>query len=156
MRVVQVVKACSTEQATSKDSVSGSVTGVLRDQPEADGGLAPHALDVGLHRLEPLGLQLIDAPSAFCPLGDESGVLQQAEVPRHRGPADRHGVGDLADGEALGAEQPEDRPAVRVAQRLERIGNHRATVTLELPIQWRRWSSLTRASSPEESAASGN
>src|SRR3954454_16739095 len=134
MRVVQVVKACSTEQATSKDSVSGSVTGVLCDQSEAVGGLAPHALDVGLHGLEPLSLQLVDAPSALCPLGHETGVLEQPEVSRHRGPADRHGLGDLADGEALGTEQPEDLPAVRVAQRLERIGNHRATVTGQLPI----------------------
>src|SRR4051794_19773343 len=105
MRVVQVVKACSTEQATSKDSVSGSVTGVLCDQSEAVGCLAPHALDVGLHRLEPLSLQLVDAPSALRPLRHEAGVLEQPEVPRYRGPADRHGVGDLADGEALGTEQ---------------------------------------------------
>src|SRR4051812_45939870 len=106
MRVVQVVKACSTEQATSKDSVSGSVTGVLGDQSEAVGGLAPHALDIGLHGLEALGLQLVDASSAFCPLGHEAGVLEQPEMPRHRGPADRHGLGDLADGEALRTEQP--------------------------------------------------
>src|SRR4051812_5651633 len=155
MRVVQVANACSTEQATWKDSASGSVTGVLCDQSEAVGRLAPHALDVGLHGLEPLGLQLVDTPSAFRPLGHEAGVLEQPEVPRHRGPADRHGFGDLADGEALGAEQPEDLPAVRVAQRLERIGNHRATVTLELPISWRHWPFPTLASSPEESAASG-
>src|SRR4051812_27649868 len=134
MRVVQVANACSTEQATSKDSVSGSVTGVLCDQSEAVGGVAPHALDVCLHGLEPLGLQLVDAPSALCPLGHESGILEQPEVPRHRRPADRHGVGDLADGEALGTEQPEDLAAVGVAQRLERIGNHGATVTPELPM----------------------
>src|SRR3954453_20295671 len=103
MRVVQVVKACSTEQATSKDSVSGSVTGVLCDQSEADGGLAPHALDVGLHGLEPLGLQLVDAPSALCPLGHEAGVLEQPKVPRHRRPADLHRLGNLAAGESLGA-----------------------------------------------------
>src|SRR6195952_2043082 len=101
MRVVQVVKACSTEQATSKDSVSGSVTGVLRDQPEAVGGLAPHALDVGLDGLEPLGLQLVDAPSALGALGHEAGVLEQPEVPGHGRPADRQGLGDLADGEAI-------------------------------------------------------
>src|SRR3954468_18734483 len=107
MRVVQVVKACSTEQATSKDTVSGSVTGVLCDQSEAVGGLAPHALDVGLHGLEPQGLQLVYAPSARCPLSHEAGVLEQPEVPRHRRPTDRHGLGDLADGEVLGTEQPE-------------------------------------------------
>src|SRR3978361_1752638 len=138
MRVVQVVKACSTEQATSKDSVSGSATGVLGDQSEAVGGLAPDALDVVLHGLEPLGLQLVDAPSALSTLGHEAGVLEQPEVPRHRRPADRHGLGDLAHGEALGTEQPEDLAAVRVAQRLERVGNHRATVTPELPISYRR------------------
>src|ERR1700712_6906 len=134
MRVVQVVKAWSTEHSTSKDSVSGSVTGVLRDHSEAVGGLAPHALDVGLHGLETLGLQLVDAPSALCPLGHEAGVLEQPEVPRHGRPADRHGLGDLTDGEVLGTEQPEDLTAVRVAQRLERIGNHRGTVTPQLPI----------------------
>src|SRR3954463_8117080 len=132
MRVVQVVKACSTEQATSKDSVSGSVTGVLRDQSETVGGLAPHALDVGLHGLEPFRLQLVDAASALCSLGHEAGVLEQPEVPRHRGPADRHGLGDLADGQAVCAEQPQDLAAVGVAQRLERIGNHWATVTGKL------------------------
>src|ERR1700712_2482887 len=115
MRVVQVVKGSPTEQATSKDIVSGSVTGVLCDQSEAVGGLAPYALDVGLHGLESLGLQLVDAPSALCPLRHEAGVLEQPEVPRHRRPADRHGVGDLADREALRTEQPEDLAAVRVA-----------------------------------------
>src|SRR4051794_3824784 len=129
MRVVQVVKACSTEQATSKDSVSGSVTSVLCDQSEPVRGLAPDALDVGLHGLEALCLQLIDAPSPLCTLSHQAGVLEQPEVPRHRRPANRHGLGYLADGEVLDTEKPEYLAAVRIAQRLERIGNHKATVT---------------------------
>jgi hypothetical protein len=60
-------------------------------------------------------------------------------VARHRRAADRHGLGDRADRARLGGDQVEDPPAVRVAERLERIaggammgspfGNDPVTVT---------------------------
>ena len=52
---------------------------------------------------------------------DEAGVLEQLEVPGDRGPADRQLVGELPDGLIAGAEQLDDRPAVRVTEGVEGI-----------------------------------
>ena len=70
---------------------------------------------------------------------DQSGVLQQAEMPRYRGPADRERIGQLLDRAASIAEQLDDGASMRIAERVERIpqrasrglvrdGNRNATV----------------------------
>ena len=121
------MNACSTEQATSTDIRSGAVivfdlrVGVLGEQPEPRGGVAPDAFEISLHGAHSLLLQVVDPPGALGLLGDQPGVLQQAQVPRHGRPADRHGRGDLLDRLVAVAEQSQDLAPVRVAQRLERI-----------------------------------
>jgi hypothetical protein len=55
----------------------------------------------------PSALQPVEAPGALSTLSDEAGLPEQPEVRRHRGPADRHRLGDPADGEVLGTEEAE-------------------------------------------------
>ena len=95
-------------------------------QPEALRGIAPHLGEEGLDRLDALVVQRVDAARSLRLLDDEPGLLQQAEVARDRGAADRQRVGDLADRPAAGAEQLDDGPPVGVAQRLERVTGRRA------------------------------
>ncbi len=54
-------------------------------------------------------------------LADQSGPLQQPQVARDRRSTDRQRVGELLDGPAARAEQLHDGPAVRVAERVERV-----------------------------------
>ena len=112
---------------------------VLGHQPEALGGVAPDLLQVLLDRAQPLVPQVVDPAGAPGLLRDQAGLLQQPQVPGHRGTADRQRGGDLADRLVALAEQAQDVTPVRVAERLERIpggiGNHRATVTRWLPMR---------------------
>src|SRR3954470_16807111 len=88
-RAVQVVKAWRWSQATSTlmRSASGSVRsaigrhfrrGVLGDEAEAGGGLAPHAADEALEGGDPFAAQAVDALRAGGHLADQAGVLQEA------------------------------------------------------------------------------
>ena len=113
-------------------SRSGSITaplpvGVLGHQAEARRGLAPHLLEVGPDRLDPLVVQPVDAPGAARLLGDEPGPLEQAQVPGDRRPADRQRVGDLAHRAVARSQQLDDRPAVRSrpAPRTDPVGRVR-------------------------------
>jgi hypothetical protein len=54
-------------------------------------------------------------------LDHEPGVFQQAEMPRNRRTADRQCVRELLDRALAGTEELDDRPTVRVAERIERI-----------------------------------
>jgi hypothetical protein len=111
---------------------------VLGHQPEALRGVAPDLLEVLLDRAQPLSAQVVDPAGTPGLLRDQAGLLQQPQVPGHRGTADRQRGGDLADRLVALAEQAQDVTPVRVAERLERIaggiGNHRATVTRRLPM----------------------
>ena len=78
-------------------------------------------------------------------LEDQAGPLQQPEVARDGRPADRQRVGELLDGPAAGAEQLDDRPAVRVAERVERVARRQAMLGRSPPLtspasgcSWRR------------------
>ena len=53
------------------------------------------------------------------------GPLEQPQVARDRRPADRQRVGELLDRPPAGPEQLDDRPPVRVAERVERIARRR-------------------------------
>ena len=69
-------------------------------------------------------MQPIQAACATRLLHDEPGRLQQAEMTRDRRPADRQGVGQLADrapARRTFPEQLDDGPSIGVAERLERI-----------------------------------
>ena len=102
--------------------------GVLREQAEPPDRVAPHLREELLDGLDPFVVHAVDAAGALRFFHDEPRFLQQAQVTRHRGPADRELVGDLADRPAAGAEQLEDRAAVRIAQRLERVARRRVHV----------------------------
>ena len=102
-------------------------------QPKARHGVAPHLREEHLDGLDALVVQPVDPPRSLRFLDDEPRFLQQAQVTRHRGPADRELVGDLADRPAARTEQLDDRAPVRVAQRLERISSSRVHGTLRYP-----------------------
>ena len=75
--------------------------------------VAPHLGEERLDRLDAFVVQPVDAPGALRLLHHEPRFLQQAQVARHRGPADRQRVGDLADRPPPGAEQLDDGAPVR-------------------------------------------
>jgi hypothetical protein len=63
----------------------------------------------------------VETAGALGAIGDQAGVLEQLQMPRDRGAADRQLVGELANGAIAGAQQLDDRPPVRVAEGVERI-----------------------------------
>jgi len=63
----------------------------------------------------------VQAAGALRPIGHETRLLQQAQVARHRGTADRELVGQLTHRPIARAEQLDDRPAVRVAEGIEGV-----------------------------------
>jgi len=66
-------------------------------------------------------VELVDASCAFGLLGHEPGLLEESEMAGDGRAADRHRPGELGDGLVALAEQTEDLPAVRVAERVEGI-----------------------------------
>ena len=96
--------------------------GVLGHQPEPRRGVAPDALEIGLHGAHPLLLRggrsggSLGPARSPCPASFNSRRWRE-----HRGPADGHGGRDLLDGLVPAAQQAEDLASVGVAQRLERV-----------------------------------
>src|SRR6476660_4572097 len=123
MRAVHTSKAWSTAQSTSKLIWMGSVIvgGVLSHEAKPRPGFTPHLQQVGAHRGHAILLQPVDAARAQRLLLDEPGLLQQAQVSRYGGTADRQLVGELLHGAATAAQQLDDRPAVGIAERVERV-----------------------------------
>jgi hypothetical protein len=70
-------------------------------------------------------VEAVEPPRPLGAVGDEAGVLEQAEMAGDRGAADRQRVGDLPDRSVAGGEQLDDRAAVRVAERVERVTGKR-------------------------------
>ena len=66
-------------------------------------------------RLDALGAQRVDVARPLGLVADQAGLLEQAQVPRDRGPADRQLVGDLLHRPRALPEDLEDRAAVGVA-----------------------------------------
>ena len=103
-------------------SVIGSaLVGVFRVQPEAAGGVAPDLLQVGLDRVQPLLLQVVDPAGALGVFGHQARLFEQAQVTGDRRAADRQRRGDLGHRLVPLAEQAQDVAPVRVAERLERV-----------------------------------
>jgi hypothetical protein len=124
----------------------------LSEQPESAGGLAPHADEVPLHRLEPLVVEPVNAPGAVRFLLDEPRFLQQPEVARYGRSADRQLERERPDRARRVAEERQDLTTMWIAERVEWVsplplpsfGNHLVTVAMRLPM---RSSSLDSAGS---------
>jgi hypothetical protein len=86
------------------------------------------------HRHDALVVEPVEPPGAFGPIGHQTGLLEQPQVPRHGRPADRQLLGQLADRPVARAQQLDDRPAVRVPKGVEGVSGqgmqrHRPRVT---------------------------
>jgi hypothetical protein len=66
-------------------------------------------------------LELVDAPGPLGSLDNQTGLLEQAQVSRHSGSADRKGVRELSHGEVALTQQTHDVSAVRISERLKRV-----------------------------------
>ena len=131
IRSVQTMNACSGGHATSKARRRGSigrparwrrssVSSVLGREAEARRGVAPDLLEVARHRFEALASQRVDPARADALLADQPGLLEQPQMVRDCRSRDREDA-QLADGTRPVAEQRQDRPTLRVAERLEWI-----------------------------------
>lgn len=83
-------------------------------------------------------MEPVEPPRAFGAVGDEAGLLEQAQMARDRGAADRQCVGELLDRAVTGAQQLEDRAPLGVAERVEGVAvegleSDRPMVTRLLP-----------------------
>jgi hypothetical protein len=70
-------------------------------------------------------VETVEAAGALGAVRDQARVLEQPQVPRNRGTADRQRVGELAYRPVAGPEQLDDRPPVRVTEGIERIAGQR-------------------------------
>jgi len=55
--------------------------GVFRKQAETGPHLTPYLLEILARRLRPLLVEVVEAPGARLLVGDEAGLVQQAEMP---------------------------------------------------------------------------
>ena len=114
MRSASVIATASSASTDAGDVFSAVIVNRAIASPQTCGEVLLH----GGHTV------LVQPVHPSCPhrlLHHEPRLLQQAEVTRHRGPADRQRVGELADRRRAGTQPLDDGPAVRIAQRLERI-----------------------------------
>src|SRR5262249_46849792 len=104
-RWVQTSKACAGATPTSNSTTRGSaLIGVLSDDAKAGRRLPPALGEVVADRLDALGPQRVDVARPVGLVADEARLLEQPQVPRDRGPADRQRVGDLLHRPRAGAE----------------------------------------------------
>jgi hypothetical protein len=76
-------------------------------------------LQVLPHGRDALVVEAVEPAGALRPIGHQPGLLEQAQVPRDGGPADRQRLGQLADRPVAGVQQLDDRPAVRIPEGVE-------------------------------------
>jgi hypothetical protein len=91
------------------------------DQGETRRGIAPDLFQIRSDGLDSLVVKPIDSPRSDGFLADEPRQLEESQVARYRRSTDRQGIGKLLDRPAAGAEKLDDRPPVRIAERVERI-----------------------------------
>jgi hypothetical protein len=91
------------------------------DEVKTHGGFTPDPLHILLHRLDAQVMELVDAPSAPRPLHDQARLLEQAQVPRDGGTADRQDICDLLDRALPAAQELHDGAAIGIAERIERV-----------------------------------
>jgi hypothetical protein len=66
-------------------------------------------------------MEPVEAAGAHRPVRHQSSLLQQPQVARYCRPADREGFGQLLDRPIALPQQLDDGPAIRVAERVERV-----------------------------------
>ena len=82
----------------------------------------PEVIEVDAELREPRRVDRIDAPGSFGAVRHQPGILQDAQVLGDRGPADRHLLGELADGAGGGRDTAEDGASGRVDEGVPGIG----------------------------------
>ena len=92
------------------------------------------SVEVASDGLDPLVVEPVDPTGAARLLDDESSPLQEPEMAGHGRPADRERLRELANRSIAGPQQLDDRPPVRVPERIERVARqwilwHRPMVT---------------------------
>ena len=91
-------------------------------------GLIPKPIEIRAQRLDPCGIQGIEPTVAFRTIDDKVGVLEDAQVLRHRRPADRQAARELAHGLGSLEQAFQDRPSRGITQRVEllrmSVSNH--------------------------------
>jgi len=91
-------------------------------------GVAPEGVHPVPEDADPSRVELVEMPRPASSVTDEADVLEDAEVLRDGRPADRKPGSELANGSRPRAEELEDLPPRRVAQRVERM-----VVSIHLP-----------------------
>src|SRR5215813_12307900 len=107
MSSVKTRKACSGSVFTvmflrTGVSVVGAIVailppllGFLRLLLEGGECLCPESFEELAQRIESPGVERVDPPVSLGPVGDQHGLLQDAQVLGDRGPADRESLGQL-------------------------------------------------------------
>src|SRR5215208_1229906 len=94
---------------------------VLGRRLERGEGLTPEIVEVVAELAQPVRIEPVEASRSLAALRHEPSLLQDAQVLRDRGAADRQLVRDLPDRPRARAQLLEDRPPGAIAQRIHRI-----------------------------------
>src|SRR5580700_7503864 len=92
----------------------------------------PEALEVVPQAGQPVGVEAVDAARPDLDVAHEARLLQDLQVLRDRGPADRQAVGQVHHGGRTLAELLEDGAPGRIAQGIENLGRG-GRVSFHLP-----------------------
>src|SRR4051812_25288898 len=123
VRSAQTAKAWSGRRRRRRPAraAPSPLSGVRRGDAKARGGVAPHLLEVGAHRLDARVVEAVEPAGALGAIRDQAGLLEQPQVARDRRPADRQRVGELAHGAVARPQRLDDGAAVWIAERVERV-----------------------------------
>ncbi len=95
--------------------------GVLGKHPEAVAHVTPNLRQVAPSCFGALLVEAVKVPVARLLIGHEPSFVEQTEVTRDCGPADREVVGDLLDRSRLPRQQLKNGATVRIPQRVKWI-----------------------------------
>jgi hypothetical protein len=95
--------------------------GVLRREFESSRGFSPHFGEIGADLLDPVFVEAVQPPRTIGRVHDQPCFLEEAEVARDGGAADRKLVRQLLDRPRADAQKLDDSPSIGVAEGLERI-----------------------------------
>jgi hypothetical protein len=87
--------------------------------------VAPEVFEEGLQVGQAFGARPVEAPGAVASFVHEPGLLQDGQMLRDRGPRDVEVRGDLAGGELVVPDEPEDLPAARLGDCLSAVSTPR-------------------------------
>src|SRR3989442_1245116 len=83
--------------------------------------VAPEVVEVVAELAEAVGIDAVETSRSVSPFGDETGLLEHAEMLRHGGPAHRQLLGQLRHGQRTSAESFEHSPSGRIPECVKRI-----------------------------------